>query len=261
MRTIRDRGYALIPDVLNEAGLAAARRAADEVLARVTAATDPETVIWPDGHRLDDVSCDGVRCTVHWEPGVTPPAVRSVSPATALHPALAALWAHPALVAAAGELIGPAAVAGTGPFTCKLNVKRARVGSAYHWHQDYPFWFGCIGPDAADVVNAMVLLDDAGPDNGALRLVRGSHRAGPVPRDHAEPTRMLADPARVATDRAVTATAPAGSALVFSGLLVHGSPPNRSDRDRRAVLLCFQPAGRPALDPRTFDERRMAELP
>jgi ectoine hydroxylase len=37
--------------------------------------------------------------------------------------------------------------------------------------------------------------------------------------------------------------APAGSLLFFSPHVVHGSPPNRSDRPRRALIMTYQPAG------------------
>ncbi len=42
---------------------------------------------------------------------------------------------------------------------------------------------------------------------------------------------------------------PAGSVVFFGSLLVHRSLPNRSDKDRRALLYSYQPAGLPhALD-------------
>jgi ectoine hydroxylase len=37
----------------------------------------------------------------------------------------------------------------------------------------------------------------------------------------------------------------AGSVVFFGAFLVHRSLPNRSDRDRRALLYSYQPAGEP----------------
>jgi ectoine hydroxylase len=39
--------------------------------------------------------------------------------------------------------------------------------------------------------------------------------------------------------------APAGSVVFFGPLLVHRSAPNRSDRERRALLYSYQPPGAP----------------
>ena len=39
---------------------------------------------------------------------------------------------------------------------------------------------------------------------------------------------------------------PAGSTVSFGAFLVHMSTPNPSDKDRRALLYSYQPAGRPA---------------
>jgi ectoine hydroxylase-related dioxygenase (phytanoyl-CoA dioxygenase family) len=41
----------------------------------------------------------------------------------------------------------------------------------------------------------------------------------------------------------VAAAMPAGSLLFFSPHMVHGSEPNRSDRQRRALVITYQPAG------------------
>ena len=67
--------------------------------------------------------------------------------------------------------------------------------------------------------------------------------------------------AGVGSDRAVTVEAPAGSVLMFHGLTVHRSAPNRTATDRRSLLYCFQPAGRPELSALHYDPERLADLP
>ena len=51
------------------------------------------------------------------------------------------------------------------------------------------------------------------------------------------------------TDRSAVvyrpAEAPAGSLVFFSPHTVHGSEPNRSDLERRALVITYQPAGNP----------------
>ncbi|MFF8605511.1 phytanoyl-CoA dioxygenase family protein [Streptomyces sp. NPDC015346] len=252
-----DRGFVLLPRLLGPAETAALGEAAESVLSRVTdKARDgkADVAVWPDGHRLEKV--DGT--TVHWEPEARPPAVRSLSPVTHLDPALDALWTDDRITAPMRRIVGAERL---GRFTCKLNFKRAGVGSEFRWHQDYPYWYCCAGPDARDVATAMVFLDDVTADNGALVIVPGSHRAGPAPRDRAEPTGLLVDAERTDVRGAVTVEAPAGSVLMFPGLVVHRSGPNRTAHDRRSLLLCFQPADRPELAGLPYRPERLTDLP
>ena len=51
-------------------------------------------------------------------------------------------------------------------------------------------------------------------------------------------------PAQIDETKSVQVDAPAGSVLYFPALLLHRSSPNTSERQRRALLLSYQPAGR-----------------
>ncbi len=147
------------------------------------------------------------------------------------------------------------------PFTSKLNMKRAVEGSEFPYHQDYPYWYVAVGADAADISTAVVFLDDATADNGALRVLPGSHRHGPARRNPNDPTGFLADPASLDLDREITLELPAGSVVFFGAFLVHRSSPNRSSSHRRALLPSFQPAGRPRLQDVPYRPERVADLP
>lgn len=75
------------------------------------------------------------------------------------------------------------------------------------------------------VANIAWMLDPFTDENGATRVVPGSHL---------RPVQPGAAPATVA------ATGPAGAALVFDGRLVHGTGANRTQgEDRRAILSYF----------------------
>ncbi|MEV0286520.1 phytanoyl-CoA dioxygenase family protein [Kribbella sp. NPDC050820] len=117
------------------------------------------------------------------------------------------------------------------------------------------------GEAAYDIATAIVMLDDNTVANGAMTLIPGSPAEGPVRRDPQDPTGLLVDPLVVDASRAVTVEAPAGSVLMFPGLMVHRSAPNRTASDRRSLLYCFQPAGRPELSALTYDPERLADLP
>jgi ectoine hydroxylase len=148
-----------------------------------------------------------------------------------------------------------------GPYTCKLNLKRPHEGSEFPWHQDFPYWYAFVGDRARDIASAILFLDDARIVNGAIRVLPGSHREGPAARDPNDPTGFLADPARLDTTREAAIEAGAGSLLFLPSLLVHRSSPNGSPHERRAVLLSFQPAGRPRQQELAWRPERVGELP
>jgi len=78
------------------------------------------------------------------------------------------------------------------------------------------------------VCNTVWLLDDFTTDNGALRVVPGSHRWGRRPQD------VLADPKRPHPDEALV-TGRAGDLVVMNSHLWHGGTANRTDRPRLAL--------------------------
>lgn len=238
-----DAGYVVLPGAFDaaevrelRAGAEAAARGAIEL----AAAAGPErlsTTVNRHGHRLQTVHGTSLHSTsIHWEPGTEPPMVRNLRPVTHLDPRLDALWDDPRLTEPAAAMLGVTAV---GRLTSKISFKRARVGSEFIWHQDHAFLEPFLGPAAEQVVTAMVLLDDADGRNGALWLVPGSQLGG-LRADHEGPRPGDAAPVRI--------DALAGTVVLFPTLMVHRSDPNRSDRDRRALLLLYQPAGRPHLD-------------
>jgi ectoine hydroxylase-related dioxygenase (phytanoyl-CoA dioxygenase family) len=91
----------------------------------------------------------------------------------------------------------------------------------------------------------MLALDDADVENGCLRVVRGSHRAGLLPGCEGDGVLgpLFTRPDAFDASAQVPAEMPAGSLLFFHPHAVHGSEPNRSARDRRALVLTYQPAG------------------
>ncbi|GAA0948276.1 phytanoyl-CoA dioxygenase family protein [Kribbella koreensis] len=251
-----DAGYLVLPELFTATEVGRLRDAAEQVHAEVVSAAESgqtKVTIWPDGHRLEEIR----GTTIHWEPDASGKAVRSLAPVAHLHPALIALWTEPRLTKPMAELIGKQ----VGPFVSKLNFKRAGVGSEFAWHQDFPYWYCCAGDAAYEIATAIVMLDDNTTSNGAMTLVPGSQRNGPAPRDPRDPTGLLVDPSTVDPATTVTVTAPAGSVLMFPGLMVHRSAPNRTASDRRSLLYCFQPAGRPELSALTYDAEKLRNLP
>jgi ectoine hydroxylase len=250
-------GYLAREAVLAPAEIEELRAVVEEVSSRVTTratrdGAGPEAALG-DGHRIQFSS----RTAIRWEWADGSDQIRLLEPADHLHPRLDALFADERLLGPVRAELGET----LSPFTSKANFKRAREGSEFPWHQDFPYWYVAVGDDAQDVVTAIVFLDDATADNGALRVIPGSHVQGPVRRDPDDPTRYLADPSALDCESAVLLELPAGSVLWFGAFLVHCSAPNRTATHRRALLPSWQPGGRGPLRDFPFRHDRVEALP
>lgn len=252
-----DRGFAVAESVLGATEVEELRDVVEEVAARVrTHAERPDagpSGPFGDGHRIQLSS----RTAIQWEWAEDSREIRLLEPCDHLHARFAALFTDPRLTEPARSALGGSIE----PFTSKLNLKRAREGSEFPWHQDYPYWYVAVGEDAQDVVTAIVFLDDATAENGAIRVIPGSHRAGPVPRDPDDSTRFLTDPRLIDPALEEIIEVPAGSVIWFGAFLVHRSSPNQSMHHRRALLPSWQPAGRDRLNDHPFMADRVEDLP
>jgi Phytanoyl-CoA dioxygenase (PhyH) len=179
--------------------------------------------------------------------------VSGVEPFAHLSPTLAA-WAHDArFLEPMRDICGDDAPC---LYTEKLNLKRPRRGGANPLHQDQPYWRE-IADDLERIATAMVFLDEAAVENGCLEVLPGSHRLG-VQATRAErdgSNNLEMDPAPFEGVELTPLPVPAGAVVFFGPLLVHRSEPNRSDRQRRSLLLSYQPAGCRHLRERLFAPR------
>jgi ectoine hydroxylase-related dioxygenase (phytanoyl-CoA dioxygenase family) len=127
------------------------------------------------------------------------------------------LAVHPLLLAALDHALGPHY-----QFSAPVALQIGPGESAQVLHRDediYPL----PRPHAPVVLNSMWALCDFSEDNGATRLVPGSHR---WPEDR-----------RPREDEAVAVAMPAGSVLVYLGGLWHGGGANTTDGPRPGLLL------------------------
>lgn len=88
------------------------------------------------------------------------------------------------------------------------------------------------------VCNSVWLLDDFTIDNGALRVVPGSHRWGRLPEA------ALEDPLEPHPDEVVV-TASAGSLIVMNAHVWHGGLENRTEKPRRALHAFYARGDKP----------------
>ncbi len=179
---------------------------------------------------------------VKWEP-FFPDVVQGVEPFAHISEPLKNWGLDPRLVDPCKDITGDDEIC---LFTEKLNVKRANYGGPIILHQDFPYWEN-MTPVAHRVSTAMIFLDDSDKDNGCLWVAPGTHTVGKWPQktntDGFGTLEM--DTEQFDMDRLIPLEVKAGAVAFFGAFLVHRSLPNRSDRDRRALLYSYQPHGEP----------------
>jgi hypothetical protein len=148
----------------------------------------------------------------------------------------------PRLLDALEGLIGPQ----IGFLSDKVVFKDHAVDYESPWHQDWAYWGG------SHKISVWIALDEATPENGCLRILPGSHRAA-VQHDQAREVPGFGnrlDPAERGMDmsRAVTIPARPGTAIFFHDLTLHASLPNRSGKDRRALIITYRDLSQPDRD-------------
>lgn len=246
-------GYLLRENVLSPTEVARLRDVAEEVITTVTSEKGAELLLL-GGRRFEL----GRGTAIQWEWAEGSKEVRLIEPCTHLHPELLALWDDPRFAQPARDALAADEV---GPYTCKLNMKRPREGSPFPWHQDFPYWYAFTPKLAHRIVTEFIFLDDATAENGALRVLPGSHKNGPIPRDKNAEDKHCADASLIDESMERVVEAPAGSLLFFGTFLVHRSTPNRSDAQRRALLLSYQPGGNPRRELASWQPELVDELP
>ncbi|MFF9481631.1 phytanoyl-CoA dioxygenase family protein [Streptomyces sp. NPDC014733] len=135
------------------------------------------------------------------------------------------LYTHPLLLAAVSHVL---------PGDITLGILSGRDPRPGHGHQVlHADWREEVPePGNWQGLNSIFLLDDFTDDNGATRVVPGSHRWGKAPAD------VMRDPAESHPQEQLI-VAPAGSLLVFNVHLWHGGTVNRSGRPRRSLFAFY----------------------
>ncbi|MGN6423145.1 MAG: phytanoyl-CoA dioxygenase family protein [Asticcacaulis sp.] len=140
----------------------------------------------------------------------------------------------------------------------KINMKVAKFGEGWPWHQDYIFWKELDGIPRADLVNVAIYLSDADIDSGPLTFLPGSQRWGNLcervqSQGVASEAEWMSNVGRELTFQVsaaelkaqsqeltpLTAIRAAGDIDFFHPQLVHGSGPNTSNHDRRLLIITY----------------------
>jgi hypothetical protein len=145
---------------------------------------------------------------------------------------------HPRILDAVEDIVGPDILCwGTSFF-----IKERRNASYVSWHQDSTYW----GLEPPDIVTAWVAFTDSAADNGAMRVIPGSHKLDQVPhRDTFAAENLLSRGQEIMVDvderQAAMLELAAGEMSLHHVRLIHGSDPNPSDDRRIGFAIRYIP--------------------
>lgn len=114
-------------------------------------------------------------------------------------------------------------------------IKPPRIGSTKPWHQDNAYF--SVTP-LESVCGVWIAVDEATVQNGCMHMLRGQHKAGAFRHEHKRDCEINVRKLDLGTLTPVPLKP--GGALFFSGMIPHETPPNRSDKRRRALQFHFR---------------------
>jgi non-heme Fe2+,alpha-ketoglutarate-dependent halogenase len=145
---------------------------------------------------------------------------------------------NPDVLDAVESILGPdILVWGTSFF-----IKEPRNASFVSWHQDLTYW----GLDPPDIVTAWIALSESSTDNGAMRVMPGTHTSEIAPhRDTFAADNLLSRGQEISVEvdetKAVTLELEPGQMSLHHVKLIHGSEPNPSDKRRIGLAIRYVP--------------------
>ena len=151
-------------------------------------------------------------------------------------------WVHdlcrtPVLLDYVEDIIGPNFFQWGGQFF----IKNPGDESIVPWHQDAQY--RPLTPHKT--VTVWLAIYDADEQNGAMRVVRGSHRSGDIAHHEVNDARYVLDQEidgrTIDEDHVVSLNLEAGDVSLHDDGLVHGSPANHTDRMWAALTMRFSP--------------------
>ncbi len=137
------------------------------------------------------------------------------------------------------DILGPNFVQWGGQFF----HKEPKSGSVVPWHQDAQYW--PLKP--ANAVTVWLAVYDTDKENGAMKVVSGSHKKGSNGFKHHtnNASHLVLDQEvsedQIDKDNIVYMDLKAGEISLHNDALLHGSDPNNSDRRRCGITMRFSP--------------------
>jgi phytanoyl-CoA hydroxylase len=139
------------------------------------------------------------------------------------------------------DLIKPLVYPGIAIYSAKLVSKEPHDDSICHWHQDDAYYTKFSQSERR--MSIWISLQDTIIEHGCLEVIPGSHKRGLQPTQiRKEGTCTLAMDVDINLNERVLCPVKAGTMILFSSLLWHGSAGNQTNQRRRAFIVSYQEA-------------------
>ena len=112
-----------------------------------------------------------------------------------------------------------------------ITMKPKHVGPKITWHRDYPNLYIC--PETSEFTRALICLDGMSRENGCTQVVKGSHR---ISDEEARVGERLRD-RTFSPEQVQDIVCEPGDAVLLHPKTIHGGEPNRSDKNRRNLIV------------------------
>jgi len=139
------------------------------------------------------------------------------------------------------DMVAPIVHPGIAIYSAKLVTKEPFDDVICHWHQDDAYY--TKHSQSENRMSVWIPLQDTEIEHGCLELIPGSHTSGlQSTRIRKTGTCTLAMDVEVNMSERIFCPINAGSMILFSALLWHGSAGNRTSQRRRAFIVSYQAA-------------------
>jgi non-haem Fe2+, alpha-ketoglutarate-dependent halogenase len=132
-------------------------------------------------------------------------------------------------------IIGPEFYCWASSFFIKEPFSKSTVG----WHQDAYYW----PMQPHNTVTVWLAFDDVDEENGAMKLIPGSHKAGLIKHQRRDKTDSILtlelESGTFDEDAAIQLKLKAGEVSLHNDRAVHGSPANPSPRRRAGLTIRY----------------------
>ncbi|SRR5579883_1726444 len=134
-------------------------------------------------------------------------------------------------------------------FSSHFISKPSGNGKRVPWHEDATYWKQMISP--IEVVTVWLAIDDSTVENGCMYVIPGTHRNGVSEYEEVDKEKNLfpieIKRGRFDESKAVPCELMANEASLHHSGLIHGSPPNFSQRRRTGYTMRYMPTSVKAL--------------
>ena len=170
--------------------------------------------------------------------------IRRLLSAYSRHPLFGHWAVAPTIAMRLEQLLGSPAVLAQAHHNCVM-TKDPRYGSSTSWHRDIRYW----SFERPELVSVWIALGSERRDNGALRILPGTHRMT-FYAEQLDPMQFLrtdfeGNSALLATE--VSVELDPGDILFFHSRLFHAAGQNRTDETKFSLVYTYRTADNPPL--------------